>query len=151
MKRKSPKDKKGPGPAEPEKDKGTNESARASDAAEVMDSSEAVAQVEEDLSGKSEGAAYFGRRRVQKQVEQEVEERTKEVFRQAFQLAGEHAVEVSVDKLKDTGDGMRMVANLSCLVEEGQEEGLRAAFEEYCAGDGLAVRFAGPLPPYSFV
>ncbi|MEV6551861.1 GvpL/GvpF family gas vesicle protein [Streptomyces sp. NPDC051597] len=43
--------------------------------------------------------------------------------------------------------------NLSLLVPDGQQEGLRAAEAELARGigDGVDLRFSGPLPPYSFV
>ena len=118
---------------------------------EAMDSCAAVIEFRKRLSNKSEGAAYLYKQQLDKLVRSEIQKRAETVFREAFELAGQHAVEVSVDRLKRAEGNMRMVANLSCLVEKGRAEALKAAFHGHCAGDGLAVRVTGPWPPYSFV
>ena len=117
---------------------------------EVMDTCQAVVDFQKSLSGKSEAAAYLYQQQMQKLVRREIEKRAETVFREALDLAREHAVKVSVDKVKRTEGNMRMVANLSCLVERGRGEALAAAFNDFCSGDGLTVRISSPLPPYSF-
>jgi len=117
---------------------------------EVMGTCQAVVDFKRSLSGKSEAAAYLYQQQLQKLVKREIEKRAETVFREVFDLARKHAVEVSVDKLKRTDGNLRMVANLSCLVEKGRGEVLAAAFNDFCSGDGLAVRVTGPWPPYSF-
>ena len=117
---------------------------------EIMDTCPAVADLKKSLNGKSEAAAYLYQQQMQRLVRTEIEKRAETVFREAFELARKHAVEVSVDKLKRAEGHMRMVANLSCLVEKGGDGLLAAAFNDYCDGDGLTVRVSGPWPPYSF-
>lgn len=118
---------------------------------ETMDTCPAIVEFRESLSHKSEGAAYLHKQQMEKLVRAEIQKQAEAVFREAFELASQHAVEISVDKLKKTQGNMRMVANLSCLVEKGRDEALKTAFNQLCAGDGLAVRVTGPWPPYSFV
>ena len=118
---------------------------------EVMDTCPAIVEFKKGLGSKSEGAAYLYKQQLEKLVKGEIEKRAEIVFREAFELARQHAVEVSVEGLKRTEGNMRMVANLSCLVEKGRDEALKAAFNDCCAGNGLAARVTGPWPPYSFV
>lgn len=118
---------------------------------EVTATCPAVVEFRKSLGSKSEGAAYFDKQQLEKLVRGELAKRAEALFRDVFELARRHAVEVSVDKLKKTEGNMRMVANLSCLVEKGRSEALRACFNNYCAGNGLTARVVGPLPPYSFV
>ena len=118
---------------------------------QAMDTSPAIVEFKKGLDGKSQGAAYFYKQQLEKLVREEIQKRAETVFREAFELTRQHAVEVSVDKLKRTEGNMRMVANLSCLVEKGRDEAMKAAFDDHCARDGLAVRVTGPWPPYSFV
>lgn len=118
---------------------------------DVVDTCPAIAEFKKDLAGKPEGAAYFLKQQLEKQVKKEIEKKAQAIFREVFDLAREHAVEVSVDKLKRAEGNVRMVANLTCLVERGRDEALKAAFNDYCTGDGLAARVTGPWPAYSFV
>ncbi|MCK4376402.1 MAG: GvpL/GvpF family gas vesicle protein [Candidatus Brocadiae bacterium] len=123
----------------------------ASASRQATDTCPAIIELRKGLEGKSAGAAYLHKPRLEKLIREEIQKRAETVFREAFELAGQHSVEVSVDDVKKAEGNMRMVANLSCLVEKGRDEVLKAAFNSYCAGNGLAARVVGPLPPYSFV
>jgi len=117
---------------------------------DVMATCPEVVELKKALTGKSEGAVYFQKQELEKRVREQILKRAETVFREAFDLARQNAVEVSVGKLKTGQDNLRMVANLSCLLENGTDEALRAAFSDYCTGKGLSVRVTGPWPPYSF-
>ena len=106
----------------------------------------------ESTGPRDSGMAYFDQMKREKQRQQERAERTKERFQSYFPR-----IEVVVDEIveeeleRGSHDRSRNVLTASCLVADGEVDGLKRVLSEIDDEPGVNVVFTGPWHPYSFV
>lgn len=119
-------------------------------AADVLQSTPELREMERAIQAKPAGLAYIERTRLEKTIKRQIEARAEEYFRAFYERIRACATDVRVGRLKKTDDGTQMLLNLSCLVEKGRHERLGEALDEIAEMNAMTVHFTGPWPPYSF-
>ncbi len=116
---------------------------------EVVESDTSIARLRESLQGKSEEATYYERIRLGEMVSEAVEmKRAQDAELVLARLSGmADAVETGAPVHE------RMAVNASFLVERARMEAFDEALEQLGGEQAGRIRFkfAGPLPPHSFV
>lgn len=103
-------------------------------------------------SGDAGGMAYFERKKREKRRQQEVAERIKERFQSYFARIKPVVDELAEGELeRESDDRGRNVLTASCLVSDGEVDGLQRVLSEIDDEPGVEVVFTGPWHPYSFV
>jgi gas vesicle protein GvpL/GvpF len=115
-----------------------------------------LVEQELELESRSEGAAYFARKR----IDQELAQVGEEIVAACVQAAHDHLAAVAVDaRITPTATqtqarAMRVRLNAAYLVDDADEEEFRAAVESSGRAHaelGLRYELTGPWPPYNFV
>jgi len=116
---------------------------------EVVESDTSIARLRESLQGKSEEATYYERIRLGEMVSEAVEmKRAQDAELVLARLSGmADAVETGAPVHE------RMAVNASFLVERARMEAFDEALEQLGGEQAgrMRFKFAGPLPPHSFV
>jgi Gas vesicle synthesis protein GvpL/GvpF len=99
---------------------------------------------------RSRGLAYLHRQRLQRDARRQAGGAAEGLVRSLAERAGAHAERVRVERPGEAPEGLRMVANLSCLAPRARERDLAAIVSEVAGLEGHRARLVGPLPPYSF-
>jgi len=107
--------------------------------------------LQRDLEGKPEGARYLYREKLEQAVKEALEDVVEVNFRKVYKALRPLCTDIQVEKTKKASSGVRMVANLSCLVKKNRLPELGGALAKIQQQDGFTVDFTGPWPPYSFV
>jgi len=119
---------------------------------EIGQENEEISRLKSEMQGKSRGAAYFDRQKLEKLLKEQLETTAAESFRSCYERIAQHAEQIQVEKPKRRQEpDWEMLMNLSVLV---RKERIKALGTELGAIEGLfgfKVRFTGPWPPYSFV
>lgn len=115
---------------------------------DVVAGSPAVQQLRGRLSSLPEAAGYYDRIRLGELVAAEVGHRREHDTALAHERLAPHAAAVRAEPAA-TADG---AFNLACLVERTAVDAFSAAVVALGdeLGDRIAIRYAGPLPPFSF-
>lgn len=123
----------------------------------VGEVSDRVKELKTEMAKKSEGAAYFLKKKMDETVAEEVERISDEYAQCSHDRLSSHAEEAVVNPLQSkelTGRQEEMILNGAYLVLEEQlpafQAELESLVEEY--GDlGFGCEMTGPWPPYNFV
>ncbi|ELY67255.1 gas vesicle protein GvpL [Natronococcus jeotgali] len=98
------------------------------------------------------GMAYFDQKKREKQRRQEIAENTKSRFQSYFPRIESVVDEITEEDLeRENDDRGRNVLTASCLVAEGEIDGLKQVLGDIDDEPGVEVVFTGPWHPYSFV
>lgn len=119
-------------------------------AQQVATTSPEIANLKAEIDGQPRGLAYMYRQRLEGLLKSEVEARAAAAFEDVYGRIAASAAGVRVEKTKRVDGDRQMLANLSCLVAAGRVAELEATLDALGRVEGLSVRLAGPLPPYSF-
>ena len=119
--------------------------------------SDRVKELKTTMAKKSEGIAYFWKKKLEETIAAEVERISDEYAQLSHNRLSSHAAEAVINSLQDkkiTGRKEEMILNVAYLVTDEQLAVFRAELEslekEY--GDlGLSYEITGPWPPYNFV
>lgn len=119
---------------------------------ELLTGVKEIRELSEKINAAKSGTAYLYRQKLDKMVKDEIEKKAGELFSSLYDRIKRHSVSIKAEAGK-TGDGLIMVANLSCLVEKEKVREFGKELDRFKteSGKGLSVRFTGPWPPYSFV
>lgn len=118
---------------------------------QILERSEEVKKIKEDIAMKSPGMAYMYRQKLQKVVKAEMERLANGWFKDFYARLKRHCDDIVVEKTKRINKNKVMLLNLSCLVAREKVNSLGAELEEINNMKGFSVHFSGPWPPYSFV
>jgi hypothetical protein len=119
--------------------------------------SDKVKELKEEMAGKSSGAMYFLKKKVEQAIAEEAERMSDEVTQASHDRLAGHAEDARVTPLQSkqlTGRTEEMILNGAYLVSEGQITVFRAELEslEKDYDDlGFSYELSGPWPPYNFV
>lgn len=123
----------------------------------VLETSERLRDLKSSVAGKPSGAAYFEKKRLEKEIVEEAERVTDECAQRSHDRLAAYAEASVINALQDkeiTGRGEESVLNAAYLVTEGQftafQAELRGLTEEY-SDLGFTYEMTGPWPPYNFV
>ncbi|MFU8868158.1 gas vesicle protein GvpL [Natronococcus sp.] len=106
----------------------------------------------DSTGSRDSGMAYFDQKKREKQRQRERAERTKERFQTYFPRIESVVDEIIEEELERGGDDRgRNVLTASCLVANGEIDGLKRVLSEIDDEPGVDVVFTGPWHPYSFV
>jgi hypothetical protein len=126
-------------------------------ACRVEETSESVKALREEIAGKSNGVAYFARKKLDATISEEVERLSDECAQSSHDCLAACAAEARVTPLQSkgvTGRDEEMVLNGAYLVAEDKMASFRSELEnlenEY-SHLGLIYELTGPWPPYNFV
>jgi len=119
--------------------------------------SDRVKELRTAIAQKSEGAAYFSKKKLEEVIAAEIERISDEYAQLSHNRLSSHAAEAVINSLQDkkiTGRKEEMILNVAYLVTDEQLAAFRAELEslekEY--GDlALSYEITGPWPPYNFV
>jgi len=75
-------------------------------------------ELSRELEGKPEGARYLYRERLEQAVKEALEDVAEAYFKKVYQLLRPLCTDIQAEKTKRASPGVRMIANLSCLVEK---------------------------------
>lgn len=119
---------------------------------EIRELSERIGARPSQLARCGGGTAYLYKRKLDRLLKDGIEKKAGVLFKSLYDRIKPHAVGIKTGKL-GAGNGMIMVANFSCLVENGRVRELGEELDRFKqeSGKGLTIRFTGPWPPYSFV
>ena len=123
----------------------------------VGERSPRVKQLQAEVARKSQGAAYFMKKKVDETIAEEVERFGDEYAQRLHDLLADCAEQSVVNPLQGkalTGRTEDMLLNGAYLVRKDQLPTFRAVTERMISeGDstGLAAEVTGPWPPYNFV
>lgn len=107
-------------------------------------------RLNEGLESLPEGTAYLHRVRLEGLLRERLREESRSCCREFYGKAREYAADIRVGSIRATGDGRRMIMNLSCLLEHGNAARLHAWLESIEKRPGFSTVLSGPWPPYSF-
>lgn len=96
------------------------------------------------------GTAYMYRQKLQNLLKRELEKLAAQEMTHMYTTVSRLAEKVRVEKLKQGNADLRMVVNLSCLVQLEKTPAMREGLDRVAYPEGYTVRLAGPFPPYSF-
>ncbi|MDD5094854.1 MAG: GvpL/GvpF family gas vesicle protein [Dehalococcoidia bacterium] len=116
----------------------------------ISDTDPEISRMKEEIKGKSKGLAYMYQQRLEKLIKRTMENQAENRFKDFYQRIKGCVDEIKVERTK-TGEERPMLANLSCLVRQGELGCLANELEKIDKTSGFFVRFTGPWPPYSFV
>ncbi|MFH1560608.1 MAG: GvpL/GvpF family gas vesicle protein [Chloroflexota bacterium] len=119
-------------------------------ARQVSAASPEIKNLEEQVSTMPRGLAYMYRQKLEVLLKREMEARAMEGFQELYDDISQWVENIHVEKTKRNEEGPHMLINLSCLVSVERCRDLEAALDKVNDMEGLSVRLAGPLPPYSF-
>lgn len=117
----------------------------------ALDEDPEFQKLKKEVESKPEGVRYMYRQRLENVAKEALEGLAERCFREVYEAVSAVSVNVQVEKVKKPEDGLRMIINLSCLVEKEKAEELGHILAEFNSREGFLVRFTGPWPPYSFV
>lgn len=109
-----------------------------------------IRKLEEEVQSKPRGLAYMYRQKLEGLVRRATEAKAAEQCQALYRTVLRHADDVRVEKAGQGENGFQTLAKLSCLVSSERFGDLKAELEKFPATEGLSIRLAGPLPPYSF-
>jgi Gas vesicle synthesis protein GvpL/GvpF len=115
---------------------------------EVVRTSPAVRKLRDRVKGLPDAAAYYERIRLGEVVAAEVDRRRAQDSRRALDKLEPLAVAAE----SEAASGPHGAFNLAFLVDRERIDGFSVAVRELAdeLGERVAVRYVGPLPPYSF-
>jgi len=122
----------------------------------VGEGSDRVKDLQAQAANRSEGAAYFLRKKIEEAVTGEAERVSDECAQHSHDRLSHHAVEAVINSLQSkeiTGQEDEMVLNGAYLVGEAQLAAFRAELEslqEEYGPLGFRYEVTGPWPPYNF-
>jgi hypothetical protein len=123
----------------------------------VAECSPRVKQLQAEAGRKSEGAAYFVKKKVDEAIGEDAERFGDEYTQRLHDLLAGYAEDAVVNPLQSkelTGRLEDMLLNSAYLVRQDRLPAFRAAVERMtCEGEsmGLVCEVTGPWPPYNFV
>ncbi|KPJ62465.1 MAG: hypothetical protein AMS15_03740 [Planctomycetes bacterium DG_23] len=120
-------------------------------AADLLESSAHLKEMERQIQAEPLGLAYVGRARLEKAIKVQMEAKAEEYFRSFYSRIRDCALNLRVERPRKIGDGTQMLLNVSCLLEKGGHRRLGQVLDQIAETPALMVRFTGPWPPYSFV
>ncbi len=118
---------------------------------EITKTNEKIKNLNQEIKSKSKGMAYMLKQRLENLLKKEMEKRAGLCFEDFHARIKNRVDEIRVEKTKKTDEKGQMLMNLSCLVDKEKSKELGEELEQINKQEGLAVRFTGPWPPYSFV
>ena len=116
----------------------------------------ALVQLTEEISGATEGRAFFLRRRLENRLRDEIERAIAQSLTDTADRLRDTVVDMVSCKLQPAevhGRDADMVFNGACLVPEAREESFFRVIEDMRSAygpSGFAYEIIGPLPPYNF-
>jgi len=123
----------------------------------VLETNERLRDLKSRVAGKTSGAAYFEKKRLEKEIVEEAERVADECAQRSQDRLAAYAETSVINALQDkeiTGRKEEMILNGAYLVAEDQfaafQTELRGLTEEY-SGLGFTHELTGPWPPYNFV
>ncbi len=126
-------------------------------ASRVGETSESVKAIKAEIAGKSNGVAYFARKKLDATIAEEVERLSDEYAQSSHDRLAAFAEEARVTPLQSkevTGRDEEMVLNGAYLVSKEKMRAFQSEFEslenEY-SPLGFIYELTGPWPPYNFV
>ena len=118
---------------------------------EIAKTNEEIKNLNQDIKSKPKGMAYMFKHKLENLLKKEMERKADSCFKDFFARIKKCVDEIKVEKTKKTDEKGQMLMNLSCLVDKEKSKELGEELEKIDKQEGLAVRFTGPWPPYSFV
>lgn len=118
---------------------------------EIAKTNEEIKDLNQEIKSKSKGMAYMLKQKLENLLKKEMEKRADLCFKDFYVRIKQCVDEIRVEKTKKTDEKRQMLMNLSCLVDKQRSKELGEELEQINKQEGLAVRFTGPWPPYSFV
>jgi hypothetical protein len=75
----------------------------------------------------------------------------KKLYTTVREMVDEIRLEPTKKEIPEKWQDKLMILNLSCLVHKNRLNAVANTLRQFNQQEGLAVRFTGPWPPYSFV
>jgi len=121
----------------------------------MIEKNEETQKLKKELENKSSGAAYLFKKKLEKRIRLEKEvftnKHAKDLYDQIKKLVDDVKLESTKSEVPEKWQGKQMILNLACLAHKDNIQDLGNMLGEVNKGEGFAVRFTGPWPPYSFV
>jgi hypothetical protein len=117
----------------------------------LMESSEGIRKLNEEMREKSPGMAYFYKQKIEEMLKKEMDEKADNCFKDFYGRVKGYADDIRVEKTKKVDEDKQMLMNLSILINKGRIKLLGEELAKIKEIKGIDVRFTGPWPPYSFV
>lgn len=118
---------------------------------QLIEQSQNIRRLKEEISTKSPGMAYMYRQKLEKMLKGEMDKLADRWFKDFYSRVGKYASNTVVERTRKPNGDKKMLLNLSCLVPKENVDSLGEELEEINKMDGFSVHFSGPWPPYSFV
>jgi hypothetical protein len=119
-------------------------------AADLVSGDETLRRLRDEIQTQPKGMAHLLRQKLAKAIRAAMEARADRCAQDFYARIRHCVADIRVDPLKKADGGRQMLLNLSCLMPEGSGD-LGRVLDEINQAPGIAVRFTGPWPPYSFV
>ena len=120
-------------------------------AKDIMEASEEIRKLNEEMKGKPPGMAYFYKHKIEKALKGEMEKKADDYFKDFYGRVKGYADDIHVEKVKKIREDKQMLMNLSVLIHKDKIKLLGEELAKIKEIKGIDVRFTGPWPPYSFV
>jgi hypothetical protein len=117
----------------------------------LMETSEEIRKLNEEMRGKPPGMAYFYKQKMEQALKKEMDEKADNYFKNFYGRVKKYADDIHVEKTMKIDKDKQMLMNLSVLVHRDKIKLLGEELAEIKEIGGIDVRFTGPWPPYSFV
>lgn len=104
----------------------------------------------EEIERKGQGTTYFYKQKLKKELKNEVEKKVRSLFLEFYDRIRPCVEDIRVEKVKESNESKKMIANFSILVKKEHVDGLKPVLTEINERKGNSVRFSGPWPPYTF-
>jgi len=117
----------------------------------LIETSEEIKKLTEEMKEKSPGMAYFYKQKIEMVLKKELEGKADEYFKDFYGRIRKYIDNIRVDKTKKTEGDKQMIMNLSVLIPKDKIMLLGEELAKIKELKGVEVRFTGPWPPYSFV
>ncbi|MBI2957835.1 MAG: GvpL/GvpF family gas vesicle protein [Chloroflexi bacterium] len=109
-----------------------------------------IASLQHEIAAMPRGTAYMYRQKLGTLVKKRLETQAESEFKELYERISRCSTKVHTERIKDSGTGNQMLMNLSCLVDPGKGNDLKAELDTIGRKEGFSVRMVGPMPPYSF-
>jgi hypothetical protein len=121
----------------------------------IPEENEEIQRLKKEIEHKPKGTAYLLRKKLEGKLELErkalIDKHANNLYNQIKTLAYDVKLNSTKKEVPEKWKGKQMILNLACLAPKNNIQSLGNMLGEVNKRNGLAVRFTGPWPPYSFV
>ena len=110
-----------------------------------------VSELEKALENKPKGASYLLQKKLDQSIRVFREVEARAIAEELYQRIAVFFEEAHREAYLPFEDKSPTILKVSCLVKEENVKPLGKSLSSFIEEDGLAVKFTGPWPPYSFV